>query len=139
MRLNGLPMPPSSNNMYATVGRRRIKSRETLTWERDTDRWALKNAQELIQARALLGQAVAKGEVIDIDAQFWFRYEKVLTIKGKPKKLDTSNRIKGLHDALARLLRIDDCHFWHGSFEKIPTTGVPYDFVDCTFSTRAIR
>lgn len=124
MNLTGFPMPPTSNNMYRTgrlhsgkIGR--FKSADTRRWEADVANWALKHSADLIRIRGWIRSEVTLGKVLDVHTRFWFHRSKIVSKKGTPKRLDTTNRIKGVHDILARLLEVDDSYFWHGSFEKL--------------------
>lgn len=53
-----------------------------------------------------------------MDCIFYFEKSRILSKKLLPKQLDVSNRLKALHDALAKALLIDDCHFFRISAEK---------------------
>lgn len=135
MNLKRIPIPPSSNNMYATIFGKgkswRTKSRDSRQWESDVSNWALAHADEIRQIKERL-KDLKPGEVIHVDTQFSFTRERILTKQSKPKKLDTSNRIKPIHDILSKLIEIDDCYFWHGSFSKIIVARPEQEGVDIT-------
>jgi Holliday junction resolvase RusA-like endonuclease len=124
----GIPVPPSSNAMYCNSrvpGRRgRVKSREMRMWERDFATWALENAQAFARARAILKTRMKPGYVLQFDATFNFTRERIFTKKGLPKRLDTSNYLKALHDAMAEAIGIDDSWFFDGMMRKRPV-GTP--------------
>lgn len=132
----GLPMPPSVNAIYANnkfAGRGRIKTEAYRYYLRDVEYWRLKHLSVVNAARASL-QNMPSGHALRLSYKFWFARNSVLTLKGRPKRNDTANRLKPLDDALAPLLGIDDCLFWDGEFEKITYSPDPLtrDFVDVT-------
>ena len=122
IELNGIPMPPSGNNVYATLMLRgrpvRVKSKPMKLFERDAAQWALRAGLALTQAR-VMAQTLDIGTALQVDCLFHFHRKSVLTLTGRPKRNDTANRLKPLHDSLSGILGIDDCHFWNGSFEKL--------------------
>lgn len=122
--LSGIPLPPSSNNMYANARRGgRMKSAKMRLWERDFAVWALENAQALARARQLLKLRLTAGSVLAINSTFFFQRSRILCKDGTPKRNDTSNYLKALHDALAEALQIDDAWFFDGMMRKRPVTG----------------
>lgn len=66
---------------------------------------------------------VAKGGLLEARAFFFFKKERLFTLKNKPKKLDVSNRIKAIHDSLCKLLEIDDSLFFKVTAEKVVCNG----------------
>jgi Holliday junction resolvase RusA-like endonuclease len=117
----GIPLPPSSNNCYAN-GRRggRFKSLKMRLWERDFATWAIEYAQTFAIARSLLAPRLKPGMVLAVHCTFYFKRSRILTKDGRPKKNDTSNYLKGLHDALSGALGIDDSWFFDGTMRKRP-------------------
>lgn len=141
--LHSFPMPPSSNHVYATIQRDakswRTKSAELREFERDALNWALAGGPGLHRARDLAKQARnGKNLVLDVHAKFYFKRERILCKNGKPKRLDTSNRIKALHDALATILEVDDCFFWSLSADKAAILGNAPESVLITIKLREI-
>lgn len=131
MKFSGIPMPPSANMMYVnrrpgSVGRNgrplrgRRKSFDMAMWERDFATWAMANAQDLARARALIKPQLKPGTVLAVHCTFFFQRARVLTLKGLPKRHDTSNYLKPLHDALAAVLQIDDSWIFDGMMRKRP-------------------
>lgn len=118
-----IPMPPSLNNAYPT-GRngRRYKSEKYRAWERDFTIWGFENSKQLAHARAVFSKA-RPGYVVWIHSAFYFKRESILTRDDRPKKNDTSNRIKILHDGISKAIWLDDSYFWDGSFVKRVTRG----------------
>lgn len=134
--LKDIPMPPSANNLYATIWKtkRRIKTKEYNVYEQMMNLWASTHPQQLSNARQLTLN-IKQNQALKVDRTYWFPREKVLTKQGKPKRNDTSNRIKALDDAVSALIAIDDCFFWDGSFEKqIVPQGDHPGWVDLTLT-----
>ncbi len=140
--LKSFPMPPSSNNAYATCADgRRHKSKEARAFGKDVEAWHWSNAQVVRrQLTGLQEDMVLKGiklYVFNVDAIFWMRRSSIICKDGTPKRNDTSNRIKLLHDALAGVLGIDDSMFWSGTFDKIAIDAAnPREWVDVTIRAR---
>lgn len=114
--LDGLPLPPSSNNIYFSSGRRRFSSEALLAFKDAMRSYGLMNHAYLRAIREELAKAPAP---IWFDRVFRFERSRLWTKSGKPKKLDVSNRIKALDDCLADLLGIDDLWIFGGSEEKM--------------------
>lgn len=138
MKLMNIPLPPSSNLIYNTVMihgyPRRVKSAKMRTWLREMEGWAYNYPEALRDARLLVSN-MAADDVLKVDAVFCFQKGSVLTLKGKPKKLDVSNRVKCLHDRISELIGIDDSYFWETSEKKTIANINLYDeWVDLTFS-----
>lgn len=135
--LERFPMPPSVNKAYANNfgrGRGRFKTKDYRDFEKSAMLWAIKNQAAVMKARAMVA-GLAKGEVIRIESVFMFDRKSIITLDGRPKRLDCSNRIKILDDVISSIIHIDDCMFWAGSYEKrvTPHKHAP-EFVDITLS-----
>lgn len=118
---SGIPIPPSSNNMYCNSRRGgRIKSAAFRIWERDFAVWALDSAQTFARGRQLVKERLKQGKVMAVHCTFYFNRSRIFCKDGKPKKQDASNYIKALHDAMAETLLIDDCWFFDGMTRKRP-------------------
>lgn len=130
-------MPPSMNHAYATFRNRRIKSRALRAWENALHAYSLEHRDEVRAVRACLAQELEKHQVLAIHASYYFSRARILTLAVQPKRLDTSNFLKALHDGLSTILSIDDKFFWDGTFTKHVADGMP-EHVDVTFAWRAI-
>lgn len=121
---SGIPIPPSSNNMY-TNGRfgGRVKSAKMREWEREFADWAMENGQVFARAKMLLALRLKPGVVLAMHPTFFFERSRILCKDGKPKRNDTSNYLKPLHDALAAALQIDDSWIFDGTMRKRPVDG----------------
>lgn len=135
-----LPMPPSENEQYAArafpgkhskdfSGERRsnfVMARicPTHTLEKYQKavevEWYQANLVAAHKARKLLREWIIKGLFIEIEIYAWFQYFDLYHANGNLKKNDSSNRVKALHDSLARVLEIDDTYFKR----PIVTTGI---------------
>lgn len=104
---SNLPMPPSVNTSYVTVGNRRVKSASLVRFNLEMDNWSLSHFKELQNATKDL-----KGHKLEMSLIFYFPQIKILTKAGNPKRLDVSNRIKAIEDTFCRLIEIDDCHIF---------------------------
>jgi len=105
--LTRFPLPPSSNQLYASVRGRLIKSMEGRKYDNLVQLFKLKKFKELDRIQKELND----GSIINIETIFVFTKNRIIGKKGQVKKLDTSNRIKTCHDGLAKILEIDDSLF----------------------------
>lgn len=101
-----MPMSPSLNHAYKTVGNRRIKSQELCSYQAEMMRWGLTRIKELRKIRALI--ELSENKKLRLELIFFFPQEKLYTKSGNVKKLDVSNRIKAIEDAFFKLIDIDD-------------------------------
>ena len=116
--INKFPLPPSANALYSNLGRRRIKSKAYRDYLNEVRLWMLMNQRQLHDARRI-SMNTTPFNFIHIDCRFYMLRTSIFTKDNKPKRNDTSNRIKALHDALSVILGIDDSYFWSGSFDKL--------------------
>lgn len=121
--LGGLPIPISSNHMYTNAlirGRnRRIKTAEARLCENEFKQWALVNSKALRQAQNHIKSWIAAKRMVKVERFFGFKYESLWTLKGQPKKMDVTNRLKMFDDLLSGALDCDDKWFWAGGEEKL--------------------
>ena len=137
--IHGFPMPPSANAAYANALKGRVKTTGYRAYEDEVKWWLLKNSHHINRLRDWVSVLPSK-HAIRIDHIFHFLPHKIITKAGLPRKNDTWNRTKVLHDVLASFIGIDDCYFWSGSVEKSPICieGLP-ESVDLSFSFVDIR
>jgi Holliday junction resolvase RusA-like endonuclease len=93
--------------------------------------WMKYHAQELDNGRRLTTLVRSK-QFIHIDTIFYMHRSRILCKDGSPKRNDTSNRLKALHDALAQILGIDDSYFWSVSADKVAVDDESLVGVDIT-------
>lgn len=137
--IDQFPMPPSTNKLYAWVNGRMVKTRDYNEFERMAYKWITLNPTQLIGVRQFLKDFSEK-HVIDVSTDFYFEKKRIVCQNGRPKRNDTSNRIKALHDVLSSIiLGVDDCYFWSGVFNKFPLReGEVDEHVKITFKLRML-
>lgn len=113
---SNLPMPPQANNCYPGTFRR-FSSPELKQYKRTMGEWRLEHLQMVNLAKRELRSRLQK--FIRVDRYFIFKPSRIFSLKHEPKKLDASNRVKCLDDALAEILQIDDKYFSSGIAEKV--------------------
>lgn len=101
----------------------RFKSKEFRAWESQFTIWALSHHRSILEARQVFSKP-PKDHYVHIHCEYYFHWERIFTKRGTPQSLDTSNRIKILHDAIAKAIWCDDKWFFDGSFIKRPTKEV---------------
>ena len=116
------PLTPSANGLYATVGRRRIKSKKYNEFLIRFDVWRMRNFRLLKKASDYFADNLGNNWV-QVNMYICVNRKTVFNLKGGVKSLDSSNRIKACHDALARGIDIDDKYFAVGFTEKVITKG----------------
>jgi hypothetical protein len=133
LNLKDFPMPPSINVAYAnSIRGGRHKTQTMIQFERRVKEWAMKCGPSLQSARIRLS-TMPKTHAIWIDRRFFFHYDSIITKSKRPRRNDTSNRIKALDDAISQILGIDDSIFWGGSESKEPTK-IGLEYVDIVLS-----
>jgi len=126
-KLEKLPMPPSVNQCYATVGRRRVSSSSLRKFKTETVMWAVFNRPHLVEVRKDIEESF-KGKKVYLKFLFRFSDKKLFTKKDKiPKKIDVSNRIKPAEDMVCELLGFDDRYVFKVQAEKVQGTEEGFD------------
>jgi Holliday junction resolvase RusA-like endonuclease len=120
IQLPSFPMPPSANRNWRQARRRIIKSDEARNYEEAVSDWNLRNLRTTNTAREVMRRHLAENPKLRLHCStvFYFQEKRILCKDGTVKCLDTSNRLKVLHDAVAHVLVIDDKLFWSGEFYK---------------------
>lgn len=118
-----LPIPPSENNCYPTNRKtgRRFPSGELKAYQKAMEAWRVNNIRLVNEAKRLLVAPLAtQQKPLRVDRYFALKHSRLYTLSGDVKKLDASNRIKPLDDALCEnILGMDDRWIWSGKAEKI--------------------
>lgn len=112
-----LPMPPSTNHMYITLRNgMKFPSPELKAFqaEMETRRKGYPDQNERFPSQ---------GEPLSLELQFFLNAGRLLKKDGTTKRWDVSNRIKAMEDAVAKLIGVDDRHFWEVYAAKRVTTG----------------
>lgn len=136
MKLSKFPMPPTSNKLYSSFRGRLVKSQVGRQFEDKVDFYKMvyKTNIERIK-KELIGY---NGE-LKVTCYFIFHKKKVYTLKNTLKKIDQTNRIKQVHDALSKILEIDDCRFTNTPTEKIYCQSINDEQVIITIEKTTIR
>lgn len=130
------PLPPSANALYANFGKRRIKTAVYKQFEQAARFWLLRNSRQIDEARSLTLETGPR-KFIHIDTVFFMLRKNIICKDGTPKRNDTSNRLKALHDVLAQILGLDDCWFFSGSYDKVAVDLPKHVGVDITMVVSA--
>lgn len=139
--ITNFPVPPSANRLYAHVqsrnGMRMVKTRDYRAYERMVYQWLTANSEQVKGTRQLVKDI--GDQVLHVDSTFHMGRSEIVCKNGKPKKNDTANRLKALHDMLSSVIvGIDDCYFWSGSFDKVVIDDEKLGHVTITFRLRKI-
>lgn len=113
--LKRFPLPPSSNQLYASVNGRFIKSTEGRKYDAAVDKYAIREYKILDQFKEMIKET----DVFNVDMYFVFSRDRLITKKETIKKLDATNRLKASHDGLSKIIGVDDCRFITGSYHKV--------------------
>jgi Holliday junction resolvase RusA-like endonuclease len=123
--IKGFPVPPTTNQLYAYAPtyRRMVKTKVYREYDKAVQLWILGNQETVSKVRDFLKDLGLF--VLDVSAVFHMEQKKIVCANGKPKRNDTSNRLKALHDVLSEvILGVDDSYFWSCSADKVPVAGV---------------
>lgn len=116
--VKNFPLPPTANHLFINArGGGRVKGPGYRRYAVECEHWRYRNLQRV----ALIRSELQNWPMIRIDTIFVMPRISILCKDGRPKRNDTSNRIKACHDLLADMLCLDDSRFWAGSFDKIPS------------------
>lgn len=124
IRLVGLPIPPSENNMYVTSfkTRRRFPSNELKHFKLLMLNYASFNNFPLKYAREEVLDILSNPDMgLYVRLFFYFKHDRIYTKKGEFKKMDVSNRIKAIADSVSDILGIDDKVFLAVTCRKVVT------------------
>lgn len=113
--LKKIPIPPTSNNLYSSVRGRLIKSIEGRKYEAALKLYSLRNFKLIEKIK----EQLKPNDTLRVECYFIFHKNRIISKKGEYKKLDATNRIKALHDALSEMIGIDDKQFISISADKI--------------------
>lgn len=143
-RLSGIPMPPSSNHQYAArvftkrneTGRnftmaKICPTRELDLYQKAFENWSITKKIQVVKAGVLCRNWMLDGFMISIYVGLCWPREKLWTLDNQPKRNDATDRIKALHDCLAKAIGVDDRCFWVSTEEKLQTNKrLPWCFID---------
>ena len=119
IKITKWPMPPTQNKLYSSFRGRLVKSKEGREYDAKLDLFKMLYKRKLDVLKKDIGSLIIEhGKCLKISTIFIFHKSKVIGKKGQMKKLDATNRIKQVHDHLARVLEIDDCYFVNSIIDK---------------------
>lgn len=130
--LDQVPVPPSSNQLYATDWKtgRRFESKESVEYKKRFKAWALERFYYVAKINEALRWEVSDHrKMIKIDSYMVLQSSVLFTKAQKKnerprrKKMDVSNKGKALYDCLSNMLQIDDSRFLPGVIEPIIRRG----------------
>ncbi len=101
-------LPPSVNNAFVTVGKRRVLSKDAATFK------------ELVKWTMLAGRET-KPRPIDglLEVSLTFYSQKWMTKAGTPRRIDLDNKAKLFLDAAFEVLHLDDSRIWQLKLRKL--------------------
>lgn len=121
--LDNLPIPPTENHAYPTIRNKqgkniRVTGADLKKFKAAVQCWAWERIVFVKKIQRQLSDMVAKNQtiLIRVDAYLGFELDRLFTKHRTRKKIDSSNRIKAAHDAIAEILGIDDRYFYSGEF-----------------------
>lgn len=119
IKIDKLPLPPTSNKQYAIIRGRYVKTADSRKFDHDCENWAFIYRTRIDRIKSSLGLLIDNGKQLSVYCIYVFHRNRIFTKKGTLKKVDTSNRNKALHDNLARILGIDDSLFIYTPSERV--------------------
>lgn len=111
IKFDRFPIPPTSNKLYSSFRGRLIKSKDGREFDKAVDFWAYLNKRSIERQKPHLEAIINNGGYLKVTCDFIFHKNRVFTKKGTLRKLDASNRVKQVHDNLAKIIGIDDTYF----------------------------
>lgn len=116
-----LEMPPSSNNQYILVRRGgktfHVPSAKLKAYQNTMNSYPYR-MKSFPSDQKRISEWIQLGYKLEVNALFLFHRKSLFTVDGRVKKMDVSNRLKALHDSLAKLIGVDDSTFFRVSAEK---------------------
>lgn len=121
--INGLPLPPSINQSYATnfKTRRRFKSKDLTNFEKLIANYWLERNLQLQENRKIIESWIKEKRDLSFTCIFYLDHKRIFTSDMRKKKMDVSNRIKAIEDSIVGWLWYDDCHHTKVMAIKTPT------------------
>lgn len=123
--IEDVPLPPSDNHLYINVnwgrGRAsRVKSPEYKAWSETFD---LCTRVHTKLCKDFIAKEASESSLLTVEIEIQMVYERFFTKRGTVRKLDATNRLKAICDALSRCIGIDDSHFWDVRIAKRVCSG----------------
>ena len=119
--LRDIPMCPTANRLVMPHRGRLISTPELRQWKAEVEAWQLRHLRPLEHVKETLEKYLSGGKfrVLQVDCYHVFPMEKIFTKTGKPKKIDSNNRLKAMLDAASKMTGIDDKFYFSGACEKL--------------------
>lgn len=135
MILRNFPIPPTSNNLYIPVRGRLIKSKEGREYDLKVQQYGSLHFYKLKEIR----EKIKEFPELLVETVFVFHKSRVIGKQGQMKKLDSSNRIKQVHDGFAKLIGIDDCYYVQTPVSKATCDKIEDEQVIITISKGELK
>lgn len=87
--------------------------------------WAIRNRKTIDKAKSKLENETW----INVGIHLCVPHNKVFTKKNTVKKWDSANRIKATLDAIAKIIEIDDAHFFINNTTKVVCDEKPHTII----------
>ena len=139
LSLKEIPMPPSSNNQYVVARNRLVPSSDLRNYKKRMEIYGITLQRSLKEDANDLAGFVEDGKVLHIDRRFYFPRSRLFTKQDKPKKIDVSNRIKAVDDAISKLIGIDDKLFFSATTKKYAHSHALYEYVEVDISPISVH
>lgn len=115
--IKGFPLPPSSNKLYSAFKGRLVKSKGGREYDVKVDVFKIVYKRKLEAVKNEISKL--NTNALKVSCIFVFHKNRIIGQKGQVKKLDVTNRVKQVHDNLAKIIEIDDCHFFETPIKKV--------------------
>lgn len=122
IKLAGLPMPPSVNNMYKILWaqKRHAATNELKAFKKNCKKYAAHHADKIPEIATYAQMQIQDGFwIVKFSRIFYFDKTQILTKKGLPKKIDVANYTKALDDAVCDMLGFDDKYIFVSASRKV--------------------
>lgn len=103
-----LAVPPTNNHRLMPSKGRLIKTPEFRAYDQKIELWILRNRFKVEEMRRDIERWIKEGYCLDIEMDFIFPLEKIITKKNEPKRIDVDSRLKVVQDTVAKIIGIDD-------------------------------
>lgn len=108
LQLNNLPMPPTINSRLLVNRGRMIKSKSCREFDRAIQIYILKLKSSIYDYRRKVKEWIDIGYCLEVEFDFYWPKEKLISKDGIPKRLDCDSRIKSALDSVALIIDADD-------------------------------
>lgn len=117
--IDRLPIPPTNNHRLLPSNGRLIKSSEFRAYDHKIDLWILRNRFKVDDMRKEIEIWIKESYCLNVEMDFIFPYEKIVTKKNEPKRIDVDSRLKVVQDIVSKIIGIDDKWIMQVTAKKI--------------------